>query len=244
MNTVMKKIVHGIGIKLDNFLICNGEEKTLVRFLNKLNLPKNAKILDVACGYGRNMKLIMQNTQYEIEGVEINSHIVAINCQSGLDCCTVEDFHNKVVDNKLQYDCMIFSHIVEHFHLNELKDFLDFYLKFLKLGGAVIIATPLMWKGFYWDFDHIKPYHPIGINMVFGNNDAQVQYYAKTSLKLKDIWFGKIPYRAHYHRGLYIKSLSSYWWRIVNWCYAILFKVSFGVIGFYQSWMAVYIKEK
>lgn len=34
MNTVMKKIVHTIGIKLDNFCICNGEGKTLLRFLN------------------------------------------------------------------------------------------------------------------------------------------------------------------------------------------------------------------
>lgn len=116
--------------------------------------------------------------------------------------------------------------------------------KLIIRGGVVIISTPLMWKGFYWDFDHIKPYHPVGLNMVFGNNDAQVQYYSNVNLKLKDIWFGRIPYRTHYHRGLYVKSLTSYWWRIVNWCYAILFKISFGIIGFYQNWIAVCIKEK
>lgn len=31
---------------------------------------------------------------------------------------------------------MIFSHIVERFYLNDLKQFLESYLKFLKVGGA------------------------------------------------------------------------------------------------------------
>lgn len=112
----------------------------------------------------------------------------------------------------------------------------------LKNGGYVIIATPVLWDGFYWDFDHIKMYHPIGINMVFGESKAQVQYYAKNKLKLQDIWFRKTPYKVHYKRGLYVKDFLSRWWRITDLLNKIVFKCSFGIIGEITGWMGLYKK--
>lgn len=241
----IKKFLHNIASEIDKLLICRDREKQLVKFVIDAKLPTDARILDVGCGYGKNMRLLKRYTPYiNLEGVDINPDMVAKNREQGLDCFTVEKFRSMEDDNMMLCDGMLFSHVIEHFQPEALKEFIEYYLGFLKPGGVVIISTPLMWKGFYWDFDHIKPYHPVGLNMVFGNNDAQVQYYSNVNLKLKDIWFGRIPYITHYHRGLYVKSLTSWWWRIVNWCYAILFKISFGIIGFYQNWMAVYIKEK
>ena len=58
---------------------------------------------------------------------------------------------------------------------------MDGYLDRLKVGGHLVIATPLMSNNFYDDFDHVRPYQSLGILMVFGGGAAQVQYYARKS---------------------------------------------------------------
>jgi len=60
------------------------------------------------------------------------------------------------------------SHIIEHFAPHDLLPFIDSYLHRLQPGGRLIICTPLLTKNFYNDFDHVKPYQPVGIGMVFG----------------------------------------------------------------------------
>lgn len=218
------------------------EEECMIEFIRQIDLFNNVKILDVGCGYGRNIKLIKESCSHIdiiIEGVDVNQHIIDENRGKGIVCYTVEEFSN--VDK--QYDCMIFSHIIEHFQPNELKDFMDFYLDKLKDGGYIIIATPLLWKGFYWDFDHIKMYHPIGINMVFGSNVAQVQYYSKNNLTLQDIWFRKSPYMIHNKRGLYVKNRFSNIYKCIDLFYELLFKISGGLIGKTTGWMGLYRKN-
>lgn len=238
----MKRVLKVVKHLSSDFLKSDCEEKNMLKFLKAAHLSSTSRILDVGCGYGRNMKLIKKHLGWEIEGVEINQHIVDENIKNGLRCCTVEEFQKR--DSNEQYDCMIFSHIVEHFYPSDLKQFLEGYLKFLRVGGVIIVATPLLWKGFYWDFDHIKPYHPIGFNMVFGKDNAQVQYYGSVQLELQDIWFRKNPYQVHYCRGLYVKDWSSYICHAMNLLYAFLFKISFGVIGVTNGWMGMYKKIK
>lgn len=157
----------------------------------------------------------------------------------GLSFYTLDEFKKNMC---FEYDLIIFSHVIEPFQPDALKDFLDEYLSYLKKGGYVIIATPVLWRGFYWDFDHIKMYHPIGINMVFGNHDAQVQYYAENRLELKDIWFRKTEFMVREKRGLYIPCSTSKVWVIVNLFYKALFKFSGGLIGRTTGWMGLYRK--
>lgn len=230
---------------LDKIFTSKREEKQLLTFIRRLILTKDMQILDVGCGYGRNMRLLWNQTAAQIDGVDVNPHIVEENRKKGLSCRTVEEFMSDMSKQGSPcYDCMIFSHIIEHFLPEDLKRFLDDYLRFLKPGGYIIIATPLLWDGFYWDFDHIKMYHPIGINMVFGEKTAQVQYYGETHLRLLDIWFRRDAYHVHYHRGLYVKSVGSKWWVLVNLFYKFLFWISLGWIGITNGWMGLYQKVK
>jgi 2-polyprenyl-3-methyl-5-hydroxy-6-metoxy-1,4-benzoquinol methylase len=235
----MKNILRKCYNYIDSSLEYKGEEKQMIKFLKQIQLSTNQCILDVGCGYGRNMILVKENMPHlQIEGVDINPHIIETNRQNGLQCYTVEEFQQ----SKKQYDCIVFSHVVEHFMPEDLKGFLEGYLAHLKAGGHIIIATPVLWKGFYWDFDHIKMYHPIGINMVFGNESAQVQYYGKAHLILGDIWFRKTPYMVHYKRGLYVTDVWSKIWLIVNLLYKIVFKFSFSILGKTTGWMGLYKK--
>lgn len=134
-------------------------------------------------------------------------------------------------------------HIIEHFAPKDLLNFMDYYLDRLKKRGYLIIATPLNWSGFYNDFDHIKPYYPMGIEMVFQGNTSQVQYYLRNKIKLIDIWIRRAPFINVVNKRLY-KDKNSYTHLLMNTISKALFKYSFGIIGRSNGWMGLYRKIK
>lgn len=78
-----------------------------------------------------------------------------------------------------KYDLMIMFHIIEHFSLYQLLQFMVYYFDRLKSGGYLNIATHILTKLFYQDFDNIRLHDTLCIEMVFGKNEAQVQYSSK-----------------------------------------------------------------
>lgn len=216
------------------------ESKIIFSHLKKLNAQKNLKILDVGCGSGRILKQL-KSLGYDATGVEVNESIVKQNRLAGLQCFTVEEFKN----NHEKYDIMLMCHIIEHFMPQDLLHFMDFYLDRIPVGGKLIISTPLMSDYFYNDFDHIKPYSPMGISMVFGPSGSdQVQYYSKNKIELIDIWF-----RKSFFRTMNIKSNYIFTWyrpliRIFELISAYLTMLSFGIIGKKDGWVGLYRKVK
>src|SRR6266513_3193273 len=129
------------------------------------------RVLDVGCGYGRLLALL-QAAGLEPTGVDLNPEIVAANRKAGLSCISTDEFES----SNDRYDVMLMAHVIEHFDPAGLLRFMDRYLDRLIPGGRLVIATPLMSDYFYDDFDHIRPYQPSGIQMVFGEGTPQVQY--------------------------------------------------------------------
>lgn len=231
--------LHKVYKKIDLFLEVDYEGKVVTDFINNMKLSKEHIILDVGCGYGKNILLLMEKTKVKrIIGIDINEKIIEKNKIKGMECYSLKEFEKL----NLEYDCIIFSHVIEHFSPDELKSFLEKYLIRLKRKGYILISTPLLWKGFYWDFDHVKPYHPIGINMVFCNQDSQVQYYSDYKMNLLDIWFRKTPYIVENKRSLYIKNPLRYFWILVSLFYKFIFKYSGGRIGETNGWVGIYRK--
>lgn len=229
MKRQIKKII-------ENILEVKHEEQKLKEFLCFLNIGKSQKVLDIGCGYGQKMKILM-NLGIETTGIDINEHIVRENRKAGLNCITIQEFEQ----SNTIYDALLMSHFIEHFQPKALLDLIDLYLDRLKDSGHLIISTPLNSPYFYDDFDHVKPYHPIGIHMVFCNHQSQVQYYSKNKLELVDIWFRKEPFKLHFFSGLYIKKYSKLP-LIVNIISTLIFYMSFRVIGRTDGWIGLYRK--
>jgi len=214
------------------------EADRLVGFVHSLLENHNGSVLDVGCGYGRYLKLL-QDTGYDVLGVEENEDIVSDNHKHGLNCMSVKEFSQ----TDAKFDLILMSHIIEHFSPEGLKDFMDDYLDRLKVGGHLIIATPLMSQYFYDDFDHVKPYQPIGIMMVFGSDDAQVQYYSRNKLELKDIWFRKSFYRFSHVRLRYKGGGAAVrLYQVFHLLSASLLYLSRGRIGKTDGWIGVFEK--
>ena len=230
---------------IKNFLLApfkyDLEPRQLFLFIQKFTGGPDAKkkILDVGCGYGRNLRPLKE-AGYDVIGVEANSEIVSANLKAGLPTFSSE----QITNDSTQFDVILMSHIIEHFSPKILLPFMDGYLDKLKTGGYIIICTPLITPNFYDDFDHVKPYQPTGILMVFGTINSQVQFYSRNKLKLEDLWFRRGHFFIHYARCKYVKSP----WRILAYalelCSIILFFGSLKLFGRANGWMGVFKKVK
>jgi len=134
------------------------------------------------------------------------------------------------------------SHVIEHLSSSELLHFMDAYLDRLKPLGYLVLATPLLSSNFYDDFDHVRPFSPTGLLMVFGDQTAQVQYYARNRLALKDLWFRKGPWRPSHVRARYIRSPMTRPVQIVEFLAAGVFHLSAGWLGRTDGWIGLFQK--
>lgn len=229
MNGVIKEII----FRLRDI---RSEEEKILEFISSLRLSSDQVLLDIGCGYGNKLKPI-QALGINAIGVDANAVLIQRNREAGLSCMTADEF--KQTDDI--YDVLLMSHIIEHFMPERLLEFMDSYLDRLKLGGHLIIATPLNSPYFYDDFDHVKPYHPVGIDMVFGGSELQVQYYARNCIQLQDLWFRREPLKLTFFAGLYVEKHSRLP-KLINLLLALLFHLSFGVIGKTNGWVGLYRK--
>jgi SAM-dependent methyltransferase len=211
------------------------EARQLARLMAPLS--RSSRILDVGCGNGRNLEVLRRLGFTHLRGVDANEALVAGNRVRGWDCVTARKLDQEPAN--AEYDALLMSHIIEHFEHTRLLDFMESYLKRLRTGGALIVVTPLPNRVFYNDFDHTRPYLPMGLQMVFGGESAQVQVQADAVLTLEDIRFYRDQLRLQFYRGLFVREANRLpiW---VNRGLKLLFFLSRGAIGVRMGWMGRY----
>lgn len=212
------------------------ETNQIINFTRRI-LDKKNIVMDIGCGYGRILSPL-KSAGYQVVGVEKNAHIVDEMSQKGFECIPAEALESW--DKPVQM--IILSHIIEHFTPTDLFEFLNKCLSKLEKGGYLLIATPLYSSYFYDDFDHIKPYHPAGLQMVFGGNSAQVQYYSPHKMVLKDLWFRRNPLFTTLRKTSYLKTPLTRLAQSMDLLMMILFRLSGGLIGRKDGWVGVFQK--
>jgi SAM-dependent methyltransferase len=214
----------------------DGERASLERLLARHAAP-GSRVLDVGCGYGRNLAWLA-GAGYRVRGVDVSAAAVTHCRERGFDCVLAADLAADAV-----YDVLFMSHIIEHFPPRELLDFLDRHLALLAPGGLLVIATPLPGGAFYDDFDHVRPYEPLGFLMVFGGDRAQVQYTARTRLKLVDLFFRRSRLRPRRFASLYVRAPARFGVMLLDWLGLLLYFLTLGLAGRTDGWIGVFEKQ-
>ena len=166
------------------------ERTHLIQFIERAMRRQGGRALDVGCGRGENLQL-MRRLGHNVVGVDVNpAHVTAAH-EQGFEAYTSEEFA-AVRD---QFDLVLMSHVIEHFDPQSLLGFIDCYADRLCGGGHLIIVTPTLWRRFYCEFDHVRPYTPHGIEAVFSEPESQVQFHSRNHLTLVDLALRKKPRR-------------------------------------------------
>ncbi len=213
----------------------DGETEQVLRFV----AASGKRVLDVGCGHGRFLERL-HAAGFDVTGIDINPDIVSANRKRGLRCLGADEF-GATVD---KYDVILMSHFIEHFPPETLLVVMDGYLDRLKKGGRLVIATPLMSDYFFDDFDHVKPYQPAGIRLVFEDDTAQIQYRSRNRLALRDLWYRRAPLKISHARGRYLTGVQSRLLLLLDLLAATLFVLSFRRIGKVDGWVGVYEKTR
>lgn len=200
------------------------EDKALLKMIR----GKGLEILDVGCGQGR--FLIPLAREHDIIGIDSSHQQVKQMKSRGYKVLHTSEQH---LLGK-QFDCIIMSHVIEHIPPASIVHFFNNYLSLLKSTGHLLIATPLLHQGFYDDYDHIKPYTPKALQILFSDY-AQQQEKTNYRLRLDDLWMRRWPLHLNQDYALTMsqKRVGS----VLNRCGMLLFKTSGGRIGELTGWV-------
>lgn len=194
-------------------------EYSFIRRTLRRYAGSHSRLLDVGCGYSRFHSLI-RSEAYEHIGVDSNPRTVEHNRSLGRNVMLPEDAAS--LDG--HFDVVLFSHVIEHLDYASLISFFDQYLRMLRSGGIVIILTPLYHRGFYDDFDHVKPYNPEALRQLLCGSTKQLQpLHIRGTYEEIDFWLKRDPFWHSHHKGKLnnFGTLAS----------ALVSIVSFGCIG-------------
>jgi 2-polyprenyl-3-methyl-5-hydroxy-6-metoxy-1,4-benzoquinol methylase len=104
---------------------------------------KNAKIVELGCGYGRYIKTLLEMGYTNCYGVDISEEQISY-AKNKLGLVNVEQAEaiNWLEDKQEKYDCILALDILEHLEIDVLLSMGEKIALALKPGGKLIIQAP------------------------------------------------------------------------------------------------------
>jgi SAM-dependent methyltransferase len=109
-----------------------------------LPADRNAKILDIGCGWGQFLSWLKQKNYRNLEGIDVGSEQIE-HCRSiGLSAFRAPDTILYLRENVETYDLVTLHHVIEHLPPANGLELLKAICRSLRPGGIAIIQTPNM----------------------------------------------------------------------------------------------------
>lgn len=139
---------------------------------NFLPEKKDAKILDIGCGYGSLLYFFHKEGYRDVLGVDHSSQQVQLAHKLGIHNIQQEDFFSFLAGQSSRYDFITAMDVLEHLRKEEVVDFLKKVFSALKPGGKLLIRVPNGTSPFfgnyrYGDFTHETSFTALSIRQVF-----------------------------------------------------------------------------
>lgn len=187
---------------IDNIKNCDSndnEDCPVIDFLNNLSSTDKYAYIEIGSGLCRfPIKIHKLFHNLDITCYEINAESAKIAQANGFNTIIGSILENRLPDES--FNIVHCSHIIEHFKYPDVIRFIDEMFRITKVGGYLIIRSPLMWQHFYDDIDHIRPYPPESILNYLYNPQQQVVGQNKVSVNT--IWYRTRPIEHPYMNEL------------------------------------------
>ena len=129
---------------------------------------KNARILEVGCGYGRYIKTLSEMGYTNCYGIDLSAEQVSYAKRVlGLSNVDQADALDWLDGKEAMFDCILGLDILEHFQTDDLLRLGEKMCKALKPGGSVIFQVPNGMSPLnpyiYGDLTHVRAFTPQSI---------------------------------------------------------------------------------
>ena len=157
-------------------------------------IPRNSKVLDVACGSGNILSLLQIEGFTDLYGVDISQEQVNIAHQQfpQVICADAIEY---LLQNPNKFSLITGFDILEHFNKDEAFQFLDAIYSALLPGGHLILQlpngdSPLSGGVIYGDLTHEVTYTTVSLKHILlacGFGDVQFQEHRPQPTSLKGV---------------------------------------------------------
>lgn len=147
-----------------------------------LPADKNAKILDVGCGYGRFLYFLEQAGYKNVQGIDISKEQLEVARRLGITNVLHHNASDFLQEHEGEFDMIIALDFLEHFSKDKILSLLNTVYRGLKEGGVFLLRAPnadgLFGSRFrYWDFTHEVAFTKTSVSQVLacsGFKDIEV----------------------------------------------------------------------
>ena len=118
-------------------------DNTRANLVPLLPSDRNAKIVDVACGYGRYLKALRDLGYTDTLGIDLSAEQIAFaRDRLGLACASQGDGLVHLQTHPAEYDAILLLDILEHLPAETTIDWLKAAHAALRPGGVVLVQVP------------------------------------------------------------------------------------------------------
>ncbi|NDC29467.1 MAG: class I SAM-dependent methyltransferase, partial [Bacteroidetes bacterium] len=108
-----------------------GEYKIPRYLKHVLPSKRNAKVLDIGCGFGQFLGELKQLGYTSLKGIDINDEAINACKNKGLDVTQISDIVEFAKNSNTKYDFISMSHVLEHIEKSKIIDTLIHIKKYL-----------------------------------------------------------------------------------------------------------------
>lgn len=154
---------------------------TLSTFVAKtvFSFPTSSRILDLGCGFGRQIKFLVDNGYSNTTGCDLDKTKILEAKLNGLDveCCDALEYLNKHIDNSIS--CILCVDFLEHISKEIIPTYFAKISDKLVSGGLLIIRlpnpdSPFFSKDFFNDPTHQWCYTRDSLSLLLQKYDLDI----------------------------------------------------------------------
>jgi len=150
-------------------------------FVRHLPANRQARIVEIGCGYGKNLYAMKELGYTQVSGIDFSEEQIELARNVlGLDEAHFANAIDWLSQTDEQFDCIVLIDVLEHLDLQALVSLGDMLGSHLKPGGRVIVQVPNDLAPLnplrHGDLTHVRAFTPQSIAQFFANSGIAIRF--------------------------------------------------------------------